>query len=99
MIESIVQSEGTLVLIPKKQLDDISASLNELKALVKNTAKRSASAEWIESTEARKLLGVSQRTWQNYRDSKVLPFSQFGRKIYVKKADIEAFLENHKVNR
>jgi LmbE family N-acetylglucosaminyl deacetylase len=50
---------------------------------------------WVESTEARKILGVSAKTWQDYRDKRVIPFSQYGRKIYVRRADIEAFLQKH----
>ena len=60
---------------------------------VKGKAKAEAEGQWIESEEARKMLGVSAKTWQTYRDSRAIPFSQFGRKIYVKKADIEAFLQ------
>ncbi len=41
----------------------------------------------------------SQKTWQTYRDKRLIPFSQFGRKIYVKRADLEAFLEGNKIER
>lgn len=84
-----------LVILPKVELDAITASLNEIKELIKGKAKEEVEAQWIESEEARKMLGVSSKTWQTYRDSRVIPFSQFGRKIYVKKADIEAFLQAH----
>lgn len=99
MIESIQSnSTTTLVLMPKKELDAIRTSLDELKVLIAKSTKESTNPEWVESGEARRLLGVSQKTWQNYRDKKVIPFSQFGRKIYVLKADINAFLENHKID-
>lgn len=63
-------------------------------------ARRNAddiNSEWIESEEARKFLGVSQKTWQNYRDQRLVPFSQIGRKIYVNRADLDAFLRNHRI--
>jgi excisionase family DNA binding protein len=44
------------------------------------------------------MLGVSAKTWQTYRDERRIPFSQFGRKIYVKRADLEAFMEKHYIN-
>jgi len=31
----------------------------------------------------------------DYRDKKFIPFSQFGRKIYIKRADLEAFMQKN----
>jgi hypothetical protein len=45
------------------------------------------------------MLGISQKTWQIYRDKRIIPFSQFGRKIYVKRADLEAFLEDNRIEK
>ncbi|MBJ2197639.1 DNA-binding protein [Muribaculaceae bacterium Isolate-113 (HZI)] len=44
-----------------------------------------------------KLLGISPKTWQNYRDQRLIPFSQIGRKIYVNRADLDAFLRQHRI--
>lgn len=52
----------------------------------------------IESEAARKLPGISPKTWQNYRDQRLFPFSQIGRKIYVNRADLEAFLRKHRIS-
>ena len=56
-----------------------------------------ANCEWIESEAARKLLGISPKTWQNYRDQRLIPFSQIGRKIYVNRADLDTFLRQREV--
>lgn len=56
-----------------------------------------ANSEWIESEDTRKILGVSPKTWQNYRDQRIIPFSQIGRKIYVNRADLDAFLRKHRI--
>jgi excisionase family DNA binding protein len=53
------------------------------------------SQKWLTGDEVIHLLGVSKRTLQNYRDQRILPFSQSGRKIYYKASDIEAYLEAH----
>ncbi|MBD5232255.1 MAG: helix-turn-helix domain-containing protein [Bacteroidales bacterium] len=50
------------------------------------------SCDWLESEEARKLPGISPKTWQNYRDQRLIPFSQINRKNYVNQADIDNFL-------
>lgn len=100
-MEEVLNNLGqqSFVLLPKSALEAIASSLAELKELVKGKAQEEAQSRWIESEEARKMLGVSPKTWQTYRDTRALPFSQFGRKIYVKQSDLDAFLESHKVKK
>lgn len=96
MESALNAAEGqAFVLLPQSVLDEMKASIREVKDLLQGKAKQEEESQWLESESARKLLGVSQKTWQTYRDSRAIPFSQFGRKIYVKKADIEAFLQSH----
>lgn len=52
---------------------------------------------WLTGDEICRLLRVSKRTLQNYRDKRVIPFSQIGRKIYYKYSDITNYLELHYV--
>lgn len=52
---------------------------------------------WLSGDEICNLLRVSKRTLQNYRDKRVIPFSQIGRKIYYKYSDIVNYLELHYV--
>lgn len=85
------------VILPQSKLDEIATSLNEVKELIKAKAQEEVDGQWLESNKARKMLGVSPKTWQTYRDTRVIPFSQFGRKIYVKRGDIEAFLQSHTI--
>lgn len=90
------QNQGAaFVLLPKSVLDAMTAKLDKIEMAIQGKAKEELQKEWHESEEARKMLGVSQKTWQTYRDTRALPFSQFGRKIYVKHADLEAFLQAH----
>ncbi len=84
-----------MILIRPSALEQLQTSIDELKSLIVSKEKEALLGRWIESEEARKMLGVSPKTWQNYRDSRVIPFSQFGRKIYVKLSDINAFMESH----
>lgn len=85
----------TMILLPQSEWEGLKQELKELAKLVTNRNQSDMMNEWIESGEARKMLGVSQKTWQTYRDNRIIPFSQFGRKIYVKKADLEAFMQSH----
>lgn len=94
-MDNSINQELKMVVMPQSAYQQMLDSVREVKELILGKAKADADAQWIESEEARKMLGVSPKTWQNYRDSRVIPFSQFGRKIYVRRADINAFLEGH----
>lgn len=86
-----------MVVVPQEVWEDVTSNIQEIKTLFQKKSEEEGS-KWIESTQARKMLGVSQKTWQTYRDTRAIPFSQFGRKIYVKKADIERFMQEHYIN-
>lgn len=87
----------SMSVLPNEVIDEIQTSLNEIKDFIHGKAKAELSEDWLESTEARKVLGVSAKTWQTYRDRRIIPFSQVGRKIYVKRADIDKFLNDHAI--
>ncbi len=44
---------------------------------------------WLDNQEVCKILKISKRTLQSYRDEGILPFSQVGSKIYYKRSDID----------
>ena len=85
----------TLVLLPESEWQNLNNKLDAITSMIANRNANELSSEWIESEEARKILGISKTTWQLYRDQRLIPFSQFGRKIYVKRADLDAFMKEH----
>ena len=88
----------TMVVIPQEEWLSLHEKLDRLAELVANRNASDRESEWIESDAARKMLGVSPKTWQNYRDQRIIPFSQIGRKIYVNRADLESFMRSHYIN-
>lgn len=84
-------------MVPKSELDALKNGLEEIKGLILNSKKNDFLNSWVESEEARKQVGVSPRTWQSMRDKRVIPFSQYGRKIYFRQSDIDAFLVSNLV--
>lgn len=82
------------MVIPKPELEELKGELQEIKNLFLKTQEDTIKNRWVESEEARRQLGVCQRTWQRMRDDRIIPFSQFGRKILVRQSDIETFLED-----
>lgn len=88
-----------MAVIPEAFLSKLAEGLEEVKNLLSEKTEEEMKSQWVESGEARKILGISQKTWQTYRDKRLIPFSQFGRKIYVKRADLEAFLERNRIEK
>ena len=81
-----------MLLIPQEEWQSLHDKLDRLTDMVEKNQRSNSNCDWLESEEARKLLGISPKTWQNYRDQRLIPFSQIGRKIYVNRADLDAFL-------
>lgn len=96
--ESMMQQTTTMVMLPQTEWEGMKSDLQELKELVRAKSDEELNSQWIESTQARQLLGVSQKTWQTYRDRRIIPFTQVGRKIYVKRADLNKFMQEHYIN-
>lgn len=88
-----------MVMVPQEEWQSLNDKLDRLAEMIENRNATDRGAEWLESEAARKLLGVSPKTWQNYRDQRVIPFSQIGRKIYVNRADLDAFLRHHRIDK
>lgn len=84
-----------MAVIPQNYLQEILTKLESVENILTEKSENEINNQWIESTEARKMLKVSTKTWQTYRDERRIPFSQFGRKIYVKRSDLEKFMEQH----
>lgn len=87
-----------MAVIPQSFLNEMKMELEEMKIFLKKKSEDEINSRWIDSVSARKLLGVSGKTWQEYRNRRVIPFSQFGAKIFVKRSDLEAFMEKNYIS-
>ena len=87
-----------LFVVPEEEWRNLHDMLKQIMDLIARRNADDANSEWIESEAARKLLGISPKTWQNYRDQRLIPFSQIGRKIYVNRVDLDAFLRKHRIS-
>lgn len=75
---------------------EIVSTLNVIKENLDSRDSKGPSIEtWLTTEEVSKLLKVSKRTLQNYRDEGKLGFSQIGSKIYYRSTDLDAFLMEH----
>ncbi len=92
-----INSSTLLFVIPEEEWQNLHDTLKQIMDLIARRNAKDANSEWIESEDARKILGVSPKTGQNYRDKRIISFSQIGRKIYVNRADLDAFLRKHRI--
>lgn len=88
-------STMAMVVLPQSVWEGVKADIRDVKELLTKKSTEESGNEWMESVEARKMLGVSPKTWQTYRDRRIIPFAQIGRKILVKKSDLEDFMQEH----
>ena len=72
--------------------------LNLAETCQKASGEQSKHTDWLHNGDVCKLLNISKRTLQHYRDTGVLPFSQIGHKCYYKREDVERLLETKSVN-
>ncbi|MFD1162062.1 helix-turn-helix domain-containing protein [Hwangdonia seohaensis] len=78
-------------LVTKRDLlNVVNALLTELKTI----KKEDKPAQWLKSSEVRKLLRISPGTLQNLRINGTLNFKRIGGIIYYKYEDIQNMLEN-----
>ena len=57
------------------------------------------SEDYLTAEQVRQLLDISPKQFQKYRDERLIPFSQFGRKIYVRRSDLTQFLDDHRIEK
>lgn len=71
----------------------VNEELNKRLGAVQNQPKE----EYLDPARVCEELGVSPRTFQRYRDEHRIAFIQRGRKIYVKRSDLDAFQEANRI--
>lgn len=83
-------------MIEGRVYDRIRQCLKELLERTQKLQPKSVDEEWYTSSDVCRLLGISLRTLQNYRDKGLIPYSQVGHKCYYKIRDVDAFIEKNR---
>ena len=84
-----------MAVVPQSFIDNVEQKLEKLEKILRDKNEQEINSQWIESVKIPNILGISLKTWQTYRDKRLIPFSQIGSKIFVKRADLEKFMESH----
>jgi excisionase family DNA binding protein len=77
------------IIIPKDQFQALLARLEKMQQIVE---KLSPERNFIDNAEFARIMGISKRTAQTWRDEKRISFSQVGAKIYYRREDVEQLL-------
>lgn len=66
--------------------------LNLAQTCHKAFGEQSQHTDWLHNGDVCQLLNISKRTLQDYRDRKIIPYTQFAGKILYKSSDLEKIL-------
>ena len=83
-MENVITHESPLFI---ELISKIKAMETEIEAMKESNL--SCVGKWLNGDQLTKMLGVSRRTLQNYRDNGILPYSTVGGKFYYGVSDIE----------
>ena len=84
------------VILTQEQFDTIINRIDDLKSEIKGNSK-SINDDFVDNVDFIKLMNISKRTAQSWRDEGKISFSQVAGKIYYKMSDIQDLL-NHNYN-
>ena len=84
------------VILTQEQYNEIITRIDEIKSEIKGNTKTN-SDEFVDNADFIKLMNISKRTAQAWRDEGKISFSQVGGKIYYKMSDVQELL-NHNYN-
>lgn len=91
-MQSLLQSNANLT----QKLGELLERLeNTLTTIGQSKSQAVNPLEWADTDKTCKLLNISPRTLQKYRDDGILPFSCIGGKKYFKISDIQDILERN----
>ena len=81
------------IVLSKEDYQAIKVDLTEIKTHVKRITVPNEA--FLDNKQFTKLMGISFKTAQNWRNEGKIGFSQEGKKIYYRLSDIEKFLDDH----
>ncbi len=72
------------------------AAAKRIEVLSDKYGKTKELNQWLDNLDVCRMLDISKRTLQTYRDNGTLPYTQIGYKMYYKPEDVEKLIVNPK---
>lgn len=82
------------IILSKDQFDGLMLKINEISQQL-NSRNNPKQDTFLDNEEFLKMMKISRRTAQTWRDEGKISFSQVGNKIYYKVSDVEKTLQNY----
>ena len=82
------------VILTQEQYNEIINRIDEIKSEIKGNLKSSGN-DFVDNVDFIKLMNISKRTAQAWRDEGKISFSQVGGKIYYKMSDVQELLSHN----
>jgi len=87
-----------IIAIEKKTFQQMIQSFENFVNQVRNLCGNNRNNEnWLDNEAVCRLLHISKRTLQSYRDNGTIPFSQIGHKCYYRASDIEQIINKQQI--
>ncbi len=86
------------VILTTEQFETLVQRIDSLQTLI-TEQKQSPPDRVVDNQDFCRMMKVSKRTAQKWRDEGVIPFQHIGRKIYYSAVDIDAVLAKNVINR
>lgn len=85
-----------VVLIESSAFQEIIGKIDAISIALENHVNNQTNKwEWIDNLDFQKLMRISKRTAQKWRDEGLINYYQIGSKIYYRLEDINAFMKTH----
>lgn len=84
------------VILTQEQYEEIINRIDEIKKSLDKTPE-SMKDKFIDNSDFAKLMNISKRTAQTWRDEGKIAFSQVGSKIYYRMCDVEELLAKNNI--
>lgn len=98
MENNIEQIPFPIIAEIKAQLAHIEEQNLVIQAMIADDQVARMSTDYLDLEQAQKLLHCKASTLERLRAKGLLSFFQYGRKILIKRSDIDSFLEAHRKN-
>lgn len=83
-------------MIEGKTFEKLKLCVNDLLAQI-DTLYAEPDNSWLDNQAVCRILNISKRSLQTFRDKGLIPYSQIGHKCYYKQEDVKEFLERNRI--
>ena len=83
-------------MIEGKTFERLKISIADLQAQI-DTLYTEPENNWLDNQAVCRILNISKRSLQIFRDKGLIPYSQIGHKCFYKQEDVKGFLERNRI--